>query len=178
MPNIPVDKQILPPDYLTSALVAAESGEPVSGDDLLLAIEQSIGRRLPEKVRGLVCGATIPAGRTRGRPSNFGANRDFAMATIDICYPRLLRKFQNECRKQRAAARVAGHKLARAEKSPSELAYRFILKHRKKLFGAITWEALRNMHSQWQHGRFHSNKVELDSEDFDAAIERLFPSKS
>jgi len=43
-------------------------------------------------------------------------------------------------------------------------------------FGNIDWLALRNLHSKWKHGHFHSAENHVDSEDFDTEIERQFPS--
>src|ERR1700716_1937998 len=37
-------------------------------------------------------------------------------------------------------------------------------------------EALRNKHSQWKNGHFHSADNHVESEDFDAEIERQFPA--
>jgi hypothetical protein len=45
----------------------------------------------------------------------------------------------------------------------------------KRDFGSMTWEALRNMHSAWSKGRFHAPDNQIDSEEFDADIERRFP---
>jgi hypothetical protein len=33
-----------------------------------------------------------------------------------------------------------------------------------------------NMHSEWRNGHFHSAGSHVDSEDYDAEIERLFPA--
>jgi hypothetical protein len=46
----------------------------------------------------------------------------------------------------------------------------------KDEFGPITREALQNNHSKWKKGGFHSPNNDIDSEDYDAAIERLFPA--
>jgi hypothetical protein len=47
----------------------------------------------------------------------------------------------------------------------------------KSEFGPMTREALSNMHSAWRNGHFHSAENHIDSEDFDAEIERLFPAR-
>ena len=43
-------------------------------------------------------------------------------------------------------------------------------------FRNVDWLALRNKHSNWNNGHFHSAENHMDSEDFDAEIERLFPA--
>jgi hypothetical protein len=43
-------------------------------------------------------------------------------------------------------------------------------------FPNIDWLALRNKHSQWKNGRFHPLDNHVDSEDFDAEIDRQFPA--
>ena len=83
MPNIPFSAQILPTHYLTAVQVYIRNGKLVSGEDLLLAIEQSIQQRLPEAVRNIVGRAIIPAVKTRGRPKKFGAPLDFALEKVD-----------------------------------------------------------------------------------------------
>jgi len=83
MTNIPFSSQILPTNYLTAVQVYIRDGKLVSGEDLLLAIEQSIQQRLPEAVRNIVGRAIIPAVKTRGRPKKFGAPLDFALEKVD-----------------------------------------------------------------------------------------------
>jgi hypothetical protein len=56
------------------------------------------------------------------------------------------------------------------------LAYKEILQDMKADFRNIDWQTLRNKHSAWNNGHFHSSENHVDSEDFDAEIERLFPS--
>jgi hypothetical protein len=79
MTKLPMKLQILPTDYLSSAMADVQSGKPVCGNDLLHAIEQSIGQPLTENARFLLGMATIAGVPTRGRPPNFGAARDFAL---------------------------------------------------------------------------------------------------
>jgi hypothetical protein len=155
MQKVPFEKQILPPDYLSSAITNAKAGKLVSGDDLLHAVEQGIGLRLPEAVRGLVRQSTIPARKARGRPRSSGAALDFALLTVDQRHPPLLRKYQDEARTRRAAAEAGGAKLPKTDHSPSERAYRRILTTMQKDFGNIDWKALRNLHIRWKKGRLH-----------------------
>jgi hypothetical protein len=60
MSKIPLSDQILPTDYLLSALTNIKAGKPVSGDDLLLAIEQTLQQPLPEALRSVISRATVP----------------------------------------------------------------------------------------------------------------------
>jgi hypothetical protein len=39
----------------------------------------------------------------------------------------------------------------------------------------IGWQALKNKHSAWKNGHFHSKDF-VDSEDVEAEIERQFPT--
>jgi hypothetical protein len=163
--------QILPTDYLLSAQTNIKAGKPVSGDDLLLAIEQTIRQPLPEVLRSVICRAAIPALKVRGRPSKFGASLDLALEKVDQRYPALLRyeKRKKDGRLKRGAATLKGD-------SPSMFAYGRLLQHMKDDFGPMTWEALRNMHSKWRNGHFHPADNHIDSEDFEAEIERQFPT--
>jgi hypothetical protein len=171
MTKIPFADQILPTDYLLSAQTNIEAGKPVSGEDLLLAIEQSIEQRLPEAVRSVVRRAIIPAVKTRGRPSKFGASLDLALEKVDQRYPALLRY-----EKRKKDRLLKSGKAAQKGESPSLLAYDRLLKPISREFGPISREALRNMHSEWRNGHFHSAGNHVDSEDYDAEIERLFPA--
>jgi hypothetical protein len=170
MSKIPFADQILPTDYLLSAQTNIEAGKPVSGEDLLLAIEQSIQQQLPETVRNIIRRAIIPTVKTRGRPSKFGASLDLALEKVDQRYPALLRY---EKRKKHDLLQ-SGKAVSKGD-SPSMFAYGRLLQHMKDDFGPMTWEALRNMHSQWRNGHFHPTENDVDSEDFDAEIERQFP---
>jgi REP element-mobilizing transposase RayT len=51
-----------------------------------------------------------------------------------------------------------------------------MLEDMKEIFPNIGWEALRNKHSAWNRGHFHSVSNQINSVDFDAEIERLFPA--
>jgi len=65
--------------------------------------------------------------------------------------------------------------LSRTEQTASESAYREISQVMKADFPNIDWRALRNKHSAWKTGHFHLADNDVDSEDFDAEIERQFP---
>jgi hypothetical protein len=171
MSKIPFADQILPTDYLLSAQTNIEAGKPVSGEDLLLAIEQSIQQRLPEAVRNVIRRAIIPAVKVRGRPSKFGASLDLALEKVDRRYPALLRYEQRK--KDRL---LKSGKAAQKGESPSLLAYDRLRKPISREFGPISREALSTMHSAWRNGHFHSAENHVDSEDYDAEIERLFPA--
>jgi hypothetical protein len=171
MSNIPFQEQKLPPNHLAFVQASIAAGDPVAGDDLLLAIEQIVDGPLPEKAQNLLRLAVISAVKTRGRPTKFGALRDFALEKVDRRYPALLR--YEERRKQRL---VNGGKTVSKGAPPSAIAYERLLRHMKNEFGPMTWEALRNMHSEWKNGHFHSAQNQTDSEDFDAEIERLYPA--
>jgi hypothetical protein len=173
MSKIPFADQILPTDYLLSAQTNIEAGKPVSGEDLLLTIEQSIQQRLPEAVRNVVRRAIIPAVKVRGRPSKFGASLDLALEKVDRRYPALLRYEQRK--KDRL---LKSGKAAQKGESPSLLAYDRLRKPISREFGPISREALSTMHSAWRNGHFHSAENHVDSEDYDAEIERLFPAVS
>jgi hypothetical protein len=173
MSKIPFADQILPTDYLLSAQTNIEAGKPVSGEDLLLAIEQSIQQRLPEAVRNVIRRAIIPAVKVRGRPSKFGASLDLALEKVDRRYPALLRYEQRK--KDRL---LKSGKAAQKGESPSLLAYDRLRKPISREFGPISREALSTMHSAWRNGHFHSAENHVDSEDYDAEIERLFPAVS
>jgi hypothetical protein len=171
MSKIDIRDQVLPPDHLAFVQTSIAGGNGVAGEDLLLAIEQSIQQLLSEAVRAVVRRANIPAVKTRGRPSKFGASLDLALEKVDQRYPALLRY------EQRKKDRLPNSgKAPEKGESPSLLAYSRLLKPISREFGAITWEALRNMHSAWRNGHFHPVENDTDSEDFDDEIERQFPT--
>jgi hypothetical protein len=162
--------QILPTDYLLSAQTNIAAGKLVCGHDLLLAIERAIQEPLPADLRDVLRRAVIPAVAARGRPSKFGALLDFALERVDRRYPALLRY---EARKK--SELLKSGKVALKGESPAMRAYCRLLRHMQDEFGPITWEALKNMHSRWRNGHFHSVDSAADSLDFDAEIDRLFP---
>ena len=171
MSNTPIPNQKLPPDHLLFVQMRIAAGNAVAGDDLLLAIEQSIQQQLPEAVRNIVRRAIIPEMKTRGRPTKFGVLLDLALDKVDHRYPALLR--YEKRKKQRL---LKSGKAAQKGVSPSMLAYERLLRHMKDEFGPMTSEALRNMHSAYRKGHFHPSENDTGSEDYDAEIERLFPS--
>jgi hypothetical protein len=168
--KVPFAEQILPTDFVLRAQTDIKAGKSVSGDDLLLAIEQTIQQPLPEVLRSVIRQATISAVKMRGRPSKFGALLDLALEKVDQRYPALLRY---EKRKKDRFLRSG--KVALKGDSSSMFAYGRLLQHMKDDFGPMTWEALRNMHSQWRNGHFHPAENHADSRDFSAEINRLFP---
>jgi aminopeptidase N len=130
MPNIPIEKQILPADDLSYVQSSIEAGKLVCGDDLLLAIEQISGQPLSEVARDLVRRAVIPAVKSRGRPPKFGAPLDFALEKVDQRYPALLRY-----EKRKKDHLVKSGKGTLKGESPSMLAYARLLRHMKVDFG-------------------------------------------
>jgi hypothetical protein len=98
------------------------------------------------------------------------------MKEVDDRYPGLLQKYQEEVRQKRRSAAVGGVVLAEAEPTPSEFAYKELLQDVKADFPNIDWLALRNKHSAWRNGHFHPAENHVDSGDFEAEIDRLFPS--
>ena len=64
MSKVLFSDQILPTDYLLSAQTNIEAGKSVSGDDLLLMVEQTTQGPLPEDVQSIVRRAVIPAMKT------------------------------------------------------------------------------------------------------------------
>jgi len=125
--------QKLPPDHLAFVQTSIAAGDGVAGDDLLLAIEQSIQQPLSEVVRKIVGLAIIPAVKTRGRPPKFGVLLDLALDKVDHRYPALLRY---EKRKKKRLLK-SGEVLQKGD-SPSMLAYERLLRHMKDDFGPMT----------------------------------------
>jgi hypothetical protein len=171
MSKIDIRDQVLPPDHLAFVQTSIAGGNGVAGEDLLLAIEQRIQQPLSEAVRAVVRRANIPAVKTRGRPPKFGVLLDLALDKVDQRYPALLRY---EKRKKKLLLKSG--KVPQKGDSPSMLAYARLLRHMKDEFGPMTRDALKNMHSAWRKGHFHSAENHVDSEDYDAEIDRLFPS--
>jgi hypothetical protein len=151
-------------------------GRGVCGETLLAAIEQSLGLKLAAPLAEIVTKAAIPAVKRPGRPPNSKGREDFALEEVDARYPALLLEHEEKARERRSLASANGDELARGESTPSESAYRVILKDLTADFPNIDWEALRNKHSAWKNGRFHPADNQVDSEDFEAEIERQFPA--
>jgi hypothetical protein len=176
MTNIPFEKQRLPLNPVEQIELKIAQGRNVSGDELLYAIEQSQGYQLDDRLRDVVRKFSISVVKRRGRPSNCRGREDFALAELDARYPALLRKHKEKAQLRRRSAAAEGTILADAEPTPSELAYGELLRAMQADFPNIDWRALRNKHTDWKNGGFHSAENHVDSEDFDAEIERLFPA--
>ncbi len=176
MSKIPFGKQHLPVDSIGQIERDIAMGNGVSGGDLLAAIERSVDLQPPARLRDIVSKFSIPAVKRRGRPSRCKGRADFALAEVDDRYAAILRKFKLEAQQRRLLAATEGALLASAEPTPSELAYTEILKGMHADFPNLNWSALRNKHSTWNKGHLHPEENNVDSEDFDAEIERLFPS--
>lgn len=176
MSNIPFEKQFLPVNAVEQIVHKIAQGKAISGDELLHAIEQSQGHVLDDRLREVVPRFSVSPVKRRGRPSNCKGREDFALEEVDIRYPALLGKYEQEAQQRRLLAAAEGAVLARAERPPSELAYTEILKAMQADFPNLDWLALRNKRSQWKNGHFHPAENDIDSEDYDAEIERLFPA--
>ena len=176
MSKIPFGKQHLPVDSIGQIERDIAMGNGVSGGDLLAAIEQTVDLQLPACLRGIVSKFSLPAVKRRGRPTSCRGREDFALEEVDARYPAILRKFKLEAQQRRLLAATEGALLASAEPTPSELAYTEILKSMHADFPNLNWSALSNNHSRWNKGQLHPEENDIDSDDFDAEIERLFPS--
>jgi len=175
MSNIPFEKQHFPVNLVEQIEHDIAQAKGVSGDLLLGALEQSSGHQLDDRLRDIVRRFSVSAVKRRGRPSICQGREDFALEEVDARYPALHRKHEEEAQQRRLLAAAEGTVLARAEPTPSELAYTQILKDMQADFPILCWETLRNKHSEWKNGHFHSAENHVDSEDYDAEIERLFP---
>jgi hypothetical protein len=177
MSNILVAEQRLPVNPVEQIAHKITQGEAVSGDELLHAIEWS-GGHIDDRLRDVVRRFSVSAVKRRGRPNNCKGREDFALKEVDARYPALLRKHEEEVRQRRLLAAAKGDVLPTAEPTPSELAYTEILnlKRMKRLFPSHEWETLRNKHCQWNNGHFHPVENDTDSEDYEAEIDRRFPS--
>ncbi len=178
MPIIPIEKQILPENPVEHIEHKQAQGMAVPGAELLHAIEWSVGHALDDRLRKVVSPFSISAVKRRGRPCISKGPEDFALKEIDALYPALLRKYDEEARQRRISTAAEGTVLPSAARTPSELAYSeiLLLEDMKEVFPNIGWEALRNKHSAWNSGHFHSVKHHINSDDYDAEIERLFPA--
>lgn len=178
MSKIPFEKQYLPVNPVEQILHKIAQGEAVPGDELLHAIEWSGGHQLDDRLRDVVSKFSVSAVKRRGRPINSKGREDFALEEVNAWYPALLRKHEEEAEQKRLLAAAAGDILASAERTPSELAYTEILNLRrmKRVFPNLAWQTLRNKRSAWNNGHFHPVENDTDSEDFEAEIERLFPT--
>jgi hypothetical protein len=166
MSIIPFEMQLLPVNPVDQIEYKIAHGEAVSGEELLDAIEQLQGHRLDDRLRDVVRKFSVSAVKRRGRPRSNRGLQDFGMEKLDKRYPALLQKF----RREDPRGSKADHR------SPSERAYRHLAAEMHEDFGGIDWRALSNLHSKWKHGHFHSEEGHVDSEDFEAEIERQFPA--
>jgi hypothetical protein len=178
MTRIPVEQQHFPVDPVGQIEHKIAQGKPVSGDELLDAIEWSHTHSLTDGLRRVVRKFSVSAVRRRGRPTNSRGQDDFALMEVAARYPALLRKYEAEAEQRRLLAAVSGDVLPIAEQTPSELAYTDILElgRMKQLFPNLDWRTLRNKHSDWNKGHFHPVENDTDSEDYEVEINRLFPS--
>jgi hypothetical protein len=175
MTNIPFEQQRLAVNPIEQIQWEIMQGNAISGDELLDAIERSLNHRLEGRLRDVVSKFSVSAVKRRGRPSNCKGREDFALAKLDARYPALLQKYEEKAQQSRRLAAGEGDVLASAEPTPGELAYVEILQNMQADFPNIDWRALRNKHSAWKNGHFHSSENCVDSEDFDAEIDRQFP---
>jgi hypothetical protein len=175
MSNTPFEQQRLTVDRVEQIDREIAQGNAVSGSELLRAIERFENCQLADRLRDVVRKFSVPAVRRRGRPSHCKGRQDFAMAELDARYSARLQKYTEEAQRGRQLAAAEGVALPRAEKSPSELAYTNLQEDMQADFPNIDWLALRNKHSEWKNGHFHPSDNHVDSEDFDAEIERQFP---
>jgi hypothetical protein len=175
MSKIPFEQQRLAVDPIEQIERAIAQGNAVSGEELLRVIEQSETRQLDARLRDVVRKFSVSAVKRRGRPSNCKGREDFALAEVDDRYPALLQEYEEKAQRRRQYAAAKSDVPANAEPTPSELAYTEILQDMKADFPNIDWLALRNKHSAWNTGRFDSADNHVDSEDFDAEIDRQFP---
>lgn len=163
--KIPLHQQRLQSNPVEVIKAELKLGRAVSGEKLLLALENSIGRTLPTELRDLFARFSAPAVKRRGRPQNNRAKEDFAMEELDRKYRDLL-------------SQISLSKVPHADGPPSEQAYRQLAAEMVDDFGPIDWRALNNKHSAWRNGCDHRAHGLVDSEDFDAAIERQFPAQN
>jgi hypothetical protein len=174
--NLPFKKQLLPANPVEQIEHKLAQGEVVSGSELLAVIEQAQGRPLDDRLRDVVRRFSFSAAKRRGRPNDCKGKRDFALEEVDERYPAVLEKYQEQALRKRRLAEAGGDVLASAEPTPSERAYTEILQGMQAHFPNTSWRALCNMHTKWKNGRFHPDVNHVDSEDFEAEIERQFPA--
>jgi len=160
-----VSQQRLERDLAEDIKATLKNGRAVGGDELLRAIEQRVGP-LPLGLRQLFPAFSCAAIHKKGRPRNNQAVEDFGLEELDGRYRALLREFKSK----------KGARSGPNNPPPSERAYRQLANEMKDVFRGIDWLALRNKHSAWKTGRFYSSEGFIDSEDFEAEIERQFPS--
>lgn len=175
MSTIPYETQQRLPITVEQIEYQIAQGLAVSGVELRRTIEWAVGHSLDGRLREVISSFSVAAVKRRGRPSSSKAREDFALKEVDERYPAKLQKYEEEARQRRLSAATEGTVLPSAARTPSELAYTEILQEMKADFANIGWEALRNKHTAWKNGHFHSAENNIRSDDFDAEIERLFP---
>ncbi len=175
MAKIPFEKLRSPVNPVEQIVHKITQGEAVSGDELLDAIEQSQGHHLEDRLRDVIRRFSVSAVKRRGRPSKSKGREDFALEEVDARYPVLLQKYEQEARRKRHLAAARGAVLGKAEPPPSESAYTEILEGMQEDFPNMDWRSLATKHSTWKRGHFHPSENDIDSEDVDAEIERVFP---
>ena len=160
--TIPFSEQRLKRDFAADLKFDLDGGRAVSGQDLLRAVEQRLSP-LPVELRELfpTFSSSVPR---RGRPPSNRAREDFAMEEVDERYFSLLGKFQSE-------KKTGSNEYL----PPRERAYRQLADEFRDVFNS-DWRALRNKHSAWKNGHFYPSDGFVNSEDFDAEIERQFPA--
>ena len=156
MSNIPYEAQQRLPTTVEQIEHQIVQGMAVSGDELRRAIEWSVGHPFDDRLRKVISMFAVTAVKRRGRPSSSKAREDFALRTVDERYPEALQEYEEEARQRRLSAAAEHTVRPSAERTPSELAYTEILREMKADFPNIGWEALRNKHTAWKNGHFHS----------------------
>jgi hypothetical protein len=125
-------------------------------------VERGPDRAMPRQLReylGRMLRHEIPLATPRGRKRKSEAWLDFTFLEVDERYRRYRRRYEVQKRKLIAA----GTPPVRGAPSPSELAYRQILRDMRRDFPNVDWKALRNRHSKWRQGklpplRFHPDE--------------------
>lgn len=174
MTLIPLRDQVFPTDHVAVVLTAICKGDRADGEDLVAALEQLAGKRLPQDLtRYLLDLSSGKLRKPRGRPAKSRAGIDWIMAQVDKAYPVRLKHYQAKTARQRAAARAHGDIPAVGGLSPRELAYRDILKHctKNKMVPNMTLESFMNVHSLWKSkiaAREFSEDFDLE---FDARVD-------
>lgn len=127
-------------------------GTLLTATQLADVVERGPDRPLPSPLReytGKVLRGEIQFAAQRGRKPKSDAWLDFTFAEVDERYRRYCRHFEGQKRQLIAA----GTPPARGAPSPSELAYRQVLRTMRDDFRNIDWKALRNQHSKWRQGK-------------------------
>jgi len=139
-------------DTFRSAECRIERGEQITTAELALVLKNAPDRAIPPRLKQYlieVLQGTIRFRKPRGRKPKSDAQKEFSLLEVDELYQRYLPEFQRERRRQIAAGKLPGG----SSPSPSELAYRRILKEKPNDFPNLDWKALRNQHSQWRQGK-------------------------